>query len=176
MKISYQVSIDDIIAFNRYHMSHSRAARRIVATQVIAMWVLLIGTSLAIDPGPNLRRVELVAGTAVYAAIATAFLIWCLRRMRDRYARRLYNEGSNLTILGPYELELNDASIVVRTQVVESRIQWKGIEKLVKTEDYAFIYTASVSALIVPKQAMSDREFTQLVDYAEESIALARVV
>ena len=94
MHLKYTITIDDLLAFSRYHCMKSPALKRSRIIGIGIVFALPVAASLAIDPGPHLSRAFIV-GIAVLIAIPFAlFSPHVFRWNLDRNVRRMYGEGA----------------------------------------------------------------------------------
>jgi YcxB-like protein len=153
MILRYNVSIDDIVAFNTYHCDHSPTIRRqkIFVAGTIDALVILAGAFYA----KSNDEPAILAFAGLFAVIFTV-LYWVLfRRCLARSANRLISEGSTKGVVGPHELEITDSDLIERTEVNESKHSWRGLHRVVDTPEYLFIYVTALMAHVVPKQSVT---------------------
>ncbi len=168
MILRYEISMDDLVAFNRYHSANSPAIKRSKSTFMILVSGLVVGLSLLIDPPPGIAR-SVVASVAVLFALLFSFIFnRVFRSSLDRHVRRLLNEGANKGCFGWHELEIDNDGLVERTEVNETRHSWQGIEKIAETESHAFLYTSSFMAHVIPKQSISTGDAVQFIADAKQ--------
>lgn len=153
MILRYNVSIDDIVAFNAYHCDQSPTIRRqrFIVAGTIDLLVILPGIFYA----KANNEPAILAFACLFAVIFTV-LYWALfHRCLARTANRLISEGSTQGIVGPHELEITNSDLIERTEVNESKHSWKGLHRIVDTSDYLFIYVTALMAHVVPKQSVT---------------------
>jgi hypothetical protein len=167
MIVRYRTTLEDLVAFNRYHCAHSPAVKKTKFTCMILVSALLIAGSLFIAPTEEVARPVIVAVAIVFAGLFSVVFNYMFTASMDRQARRLYNEGTNKGTLGQHELEIDDNGLVERTEVNETRQSWHGVERIAETDERAFIYVSSMMA--VPPQNLVDRT---IVDVSALSVKL----
>ena len=155
MLIKYDVTIEDLVAFNRYHCAHSPTVKKSKRTFVIYLPALLVFIAAFVSPTEEVSRSVLVAITVVIAGALSIFFNYSLTSALDRQARRLYKEGESKGLLGQHEVEIDNNGFVERTEVNETRQLWQGVEKIVETNEYAFIYISSMLAHVIPKLSIT---------------------
>jgi hypothetical protein len=178
MKISYETTLDDLIAFNRFHYANSPVWRRQVWIRsaapvgilvvLLVLLVVLQRRMLAVDRDP----MPMIMGGITFIAIAVASVLytrWRLSTALVRNTRRLLREGSNRTVFGWRELELVDGRLIVNAELFRSSFDLRAIEKIVSTDDYAFVYISSVSALIIPMNLDAEAEHRDFVAELREA-------
>jgi hypothetical protein len=58
-------------------------------------------------------------------------------------------------------LSIKPDGIHCATELGEARIDWRGIQEIVETKNYIFIYTGSSDAIILPKKFFSEESTLQ---------------
>jgi YcxB-like protein len=156
MKLHYEVTLDDLVAFNRYHWGRSPTIRRIIRSQQWSIAIFLFslfalgGAAISFfenDPIPAL------VFTGIGSVLAAMWFVWFpghYRNTMDKNVRRLYAEGSKVTAVGWHELELGDEMLIERNECGELRTRYAKIERIETSTNYLFIYLSSVLAHIVP--------------------------
>jgi hypothetical protein len=165
MKIVYENTIDDIVAFTCYHYAHSRTVRQM---QAAAVWgssfvIVLIGVAVAVAADDPFFAVGVALSFVVLGGLNALFQAWYYPRYLARYARKFYREGKNKAI-GPHELELTDSGLVERNESGATMVRFKGIEKVVSSGKHVFIYVDAMSAHVIPCDAVSEGNWEQFVE------------
>jgi YcxB-like protein len=156
MKLRYENTMDDLVAFNRYHCSRSPTLRRLIRSQQVFVAMLFVAVPLGFLIGTFVLWEDPVAAIVILGTasiLAAAWFSWYpsyYRRCLDRNAKRLYAEGTNHGVVGLHDLELGNDMLIERNDSGESRIRYAKIEKLETSSDHLFIYVTSMSAHIVP--------------------------
>lgn len=165
MRVNYNVGIDDMVAFNRYHIRNSRSMQ--FWYRVGYLWGVFIGVAIALafsswDVWP---RVALVAGFAVIYGIIYRLNYY---RWIDSGARKMIAEGKNKGILGDHTMTLSKDGLIETCDVGESRSTWGGVERIEEDDEYVYLYIGAYQAHVIPRRA-----FTSGAD-ATEFIKVAR--
>ena len=168
MIVRYLNTLEDLVAFNRYHCAHSPAVRKTKLTWMIWVSALLIAGSLFIPPTAEFSRPNIVATAIVSAGLFSVVFIYRFPAVMDRQVLRLYQEGENKGTLGEHELELDDNGLVERTEVNESRLSWQGVERIAETDEHAFIYISSMMAHVIPKQSVTSGDVEAFMAKAKQ--------
>lgn len=142
MKIQNQVTMDDLIAFNRYFFRNSASIQRQrrvrVRILIIGSAVLLVGGILA----GTLMHSYGVEGLAVFMGLLCLFSVRRNpERAVDETVRNIYGEGRNAALFRPYVLELSEEGIINNCDICEAKYAWAAIEKVVSQESHLFIFT-----------------------------------
>jgi hypothetical protein len=160
--IRYANTLEDLVAFHRYHWRYSNACRRQRAKATVAL------LSVALLGGWYAWYLTESAGLALaiwaYFAAYTAILRpWLVARGAERQVRRMYGEGSNVGILGGHELELTGGSLVERSDAGGSVTDLSAVEQVASTPEHTFIYTSAVSAHVIPRRAVCEGDYESFV-------------
>jgi hypothetical protein len=174
VKIRFESKQDDLIAFSMYHHTNSPASRRqrwFMYAIIPALFCIFGGMSLL----ESVRRgivdeVAFVIACCMYvifatvASIAAYFLArWYWKLQFTRALRKLFAEGSNRNLFGWRELELANNRLLLKTELMDSSLDLRAIERIVTTDDYTFVYIASVSAYIIPMNLYPEDEYRKFV-------------
>ncbi len=176
MTIRYGVTMDDVIAFNLYHFDSSPAMRRsrtvsICAGLVVFLLSALVCGFLASDE-PALA-IFITLAHVVLAVVWAVVMPIFVRRAQIRIVRNLYREGANKGVLGPHEMELTATHWVVNTPYCEMKSRFEIVEKVAIVDSHTFVYTSAVTAKIIPRAALGEREYEDFVEALEERVAKA---
>ncbi len=170
MIIKFQRTLEDLIAFNLFHYEHSPYFRRNMLIVRILLSLLVIFLPFAV--------VFLVFGKTRYftnPAAPIAAVIACLiggifffirypayrRADMVNQIRKSFREGDNEGFLGEQKFDFSPQGILYTGQISESKIKWSAINKVVQNEKYIFLYTSSINAITIPRNAFSDAKMEQ---------------
>jgi hypothetical protein len=162
MKIRYENSLADLVAFNRYHCEHSPTVRR---TRGRVTWVLPFCILIFVVPLSLMERAPgLLAAGATFATLYALIAPEFFRRSIDRQARKLYSEGVNKSTLGEHELELTEGDLIERTLYGEQRTRLQAIERVVTDNGYSFVYLSAVMAHVIPHDAVLEGDYEVFIE------------
>jgi hypothetical protein len=161
LAVSYDVGLDDEIAFAVFHHSDSpllKRRRRLLRVGMAALLAIIAATVAGLARAPVLGLVGL----------GFAFAFWLIfpkryeRGLRDSVAKT-YGEGRNLDVLGPTRLELDEEFLTETTPTRAVRTRWEAVERCVDTADHIFVYVTGNTAVIIPKRAIAPAVAEKLV-------------
>jgi hypothetical protein len=172
MKIRYTNTIEDFVAFNWYHVRHSPTSRRSIAlgTWGVPAAALFAGATSAVVEESPLALLP----TAVFALLWAVTFPLVFPLGLKRQVRRMYRLGQNRGALGPRELELAGDRLVERTPYGEQSVLLPAVEKVVPTDNYTFIYISAVAAHVIPRDAVTEGDYSAFVDLVDRQSARAR--
>jgi hypothetical protein len=175
--INFELTIDDVLAWNSYFHRHSPTMRRfrgIVLIVFVTVCVLFAALVLPQLRTQVLFSVSLAVAMTLFAVMYLGFpgrVQWSTRRL----IRGMYGEGRNLNIFGPRQITLTPEFLLYSGPLNQSVWRWQGIERVVRDGDVLFIQASTVSAIIVPRRAFVDEaEFSRFAVAATEYQARAQ--
>ena len=159
--ITFTNTIDDIVAFNMYHLAHSPTARRIKfwSTWGIVLVVLGIAAVLSLL-GESFAPL-------IFAAIWMLFVLpialsykWTVRRR----VVKLIREGKNKGVLGAHTLRIDEDGLHETSEVSEGKTLWSGIERIGEDEEYLFVYVQAMMAHVIPRNRIDAGDLQAFTD------------
>lgn len=161
MTIEYDITKDDIHAFNLYHSTQSPSARRsylrawlIPALVWLFLCVMIWSSAIAVGNDiPPLKAfldlLPLFCGVPLYLI---AFP-WYYRRKLRKTIAAMVDEGENRGLFGLRKVSITPEIIAQSGEYGQSSTSWKAVERIVQNNDYAFIYLNALAAIIIPRHA-----------------------
>jgi hypothetical protein len=182
MTAEYEITKDDLSAFNYYHHFHSPTARR----QYLRSWLLpafvwllvCMGIWYLADKGRGtpLRTfrdlLPLFGGVPLYLI----YFPWWYRRKVKKIIAGMVSEGQNRSLLGHHQVSLSPENITESGEFGQNSTAWRAVERVAQNGDYAFVYVNALAAIIIPRRAFGEAtEFEEFVktanSYHEKSAA-----
>ncbi len=173
MNAEYDITEEDLNAFSLYHHNHSPSVRR----QYLRAWFvpacIWLFVCLVIwhfsnrqqgTPLSNfLALLPLFCGVPAYLL----YFPWAYRRKLRKIVADMLREGKNRGALGRHQVAITPEGVTESGAFGQSSSTWQAVERVEKTEKYAFIYTSAVGGVIVPRRAFSNSaDFDQFVQSA----------
>jgi len=177
MKVSYELTRDDLAVFIEFHQRTSPAARKQkIGCLVIAFAVMMVfpvGILLTTDK-PRLEIAmniwPLLLGPILFAVIANPYIRFRTRQMSNR----LLSEGQNNGFYGKCELHVGADGLTETRPSGSTTRNWSSVERIVTTPHHLFVYTSGIEAYVVPRRAFdSDAEFNELASVIAEQSGVA---
>ena len=154
MTIVYDVSEQDYVNFNLYHMKHSRQAKRVMLLEKYGYALVL---AAACYVGGEFYIGALCAG----AILALAWILVYPKYRKNRVSRmvkRHINEGKTNDFIGHQELTLNEDCIDEVSPGTTSQTKYSVVERIGCDYDCIFLYIGAIKAFIIPLSAFSNDE------------------
>ena len=167
MKIRFETTIEDIVAWNRFHFAQSPAMRRQRWTLTLLVpafaGVIAWFDYLAWLDSPAHEGVAFWMYAIVFAFFWFVAIQFLLPWRTAQNVRKLLAEGSNHSVLGRREMELVNNRLIVKMEWIESSYDLRAIEKIVSNGDYAFVYISSIQAFPIPMRLYPEEEYRAFV-------------
>ncbi len=175
MTAEFEITRDDLVAFNQFHNRHSPMARR----QFLIAWLLPVVAWFLVfsviwyfadkHRGTPLRTLLDLLPLLSFVPIYLLYFPWAYRRKLRKLVGGMVSEGRNRGLLGWHRVGISPTEITEANGHGQTSIRWSGIERVAAENGLAFIYTSAISAIIVPERAFPDPvEFEQFLRQARE--------
>ncbi|WP_342506970.1 YcxB family protein [Sporosarcina sp. FSL K6-2383] len=154
MNIHYELTEEDYINFNLYHIKHSKIGKRSLLLQRIASpFIFIIGAYFYSVIG-NLPFLPLFITFFIISALWVIYYPKYFYGLIARNAKKMIKEGKNDDLLGNHQLQMSDDGLVDTTANKETKMTWSAITSVKEDDGYFFFYNSSVSAYILPKREL----------------------
>ena len=141
MRVSFEILLEDIHAFNRHYATtaslprRNQRAVRLVLTMVLGALLVALGVAIAAPiPFWILGGLILMAWWKLYPRRIEA--------ISRQSTERLYAEGKNFGMLGPHVVSFDDQWLTEATADRETRVRWRAVERSVVQNPSARRYSA----------------------------------
>jgi len=150
MKLSFTFELSDWMAFQKYYLFNSRQYKN-TRLLVASMMPMVSSAFLMYD---YFSKGRLDAGLcALFIVLSAAWIVFYPKRYENSCIKKIVkilNDDRQSSILGMHELDLSEDGIIHKEPESLQQISWKGITRAVKTDDYYFLFTTSISAIVIP--------------------------
>lgn len=170
MTVEYEITKDDLSAFNLFHNRHSPTARRhhLRAWFVPPLIWLLVCTAIwhlaDRDRGTPLRTfldlLPLFSGVPFYLL----YFPWAYRRKLRKIVDGMIGEGKNRALFGHRIVTISEDAVTSAGEHSQTATDWRAVEKVVASDEHAYIYTSAMTAIIIPRRAFASvSEFEEFI-------------
>ena len=162
MRIRYEITLEDLLAFSLHLHQQSPTLRRNRRRAAIALAVMIIGLCLVAS---EITKDSIflwvgVGGATVIAAIYPRIY----RRNVKWLSSRIYAEGQNKALLCQHVSELRDNGLFDGTEFLERTVFWKGIERIESLPGHTFVYLSTMSAQVIPENSIVEGNYQEFVE------------
>jgi len=166
MKIVYDVSLDDMVEFQYFHILNSPAGKKMLTEGQWWESILFLGFTLGVSWA--LLSTFWFWNAAVPVIVVAAYMLH--RRFPQRAEQRIrehalamVTEGDNSGILGRHEMVLTEDGIEEKTEVGGQSNDWGSIDRIVTDGDTTYIYVGPLWAHILPKKGVVEGNYNLFV-------------
>lgn len=171
MKIEYNLTENDYINFNIFHMKNSKTLKRTIMINRFLVPLIFLAMPFILNYMSDIPFLYwAISFILVYILWVSLYEKYVYRINRKRI-KRILEEKSNEGLIGERVLEIDGENIKITNDSGESKFYIKSIKNIIEDKEYIFAYINSVSAIIIPLQAFKDNEdkerFKKLLNYGE---------
>lgn len=157
MEVKYNLTKQDYIDFNIYHVKNSNTIKKSLLIQRYAIPLIFIisiflFTILTDIPFLYLFTIFFIVSVLWIAFYPKYFVSDAMKRIS-----KMLDESSNKDLLGKHNTIINEEGLTEKSENGENKINWNGVLRIVSTENHFFIYISSISAFIVPKRSFNSQ-------------------
>ena len=173
MEINFEVTKEDYIKFNLYHVENSPSQKRnfillrYLVPVLFSIPIYFIGTNLFKQP------------SVYWAIVAVLFsVIWIItypkqyRALVKKETEKLISEGDNSEIFGQKNMIIDDEAVIIHHKSSSERILKNAIKDVKVYDDIIIIYLSSITAIIIPTRYL-DKD---LVDDFIKKLAIFKLI
>ncbi len=160
MRIQYEVTKQDYIAFNINFVDTSKVMRRSIFIRRFFYPVFFLAAASLLESVFNVPIAFLLVVVAVMSAVWVLYYVKWFKRSVVKKVEKMLDSGKITGLIGSHELELGEGHLTDTTR--ESYTRYESVEKIIATETHIFVYVSQVMAYIIPKHTFKTQEEIEL--------------
>ena len=158
MDIEYEVTRDDLFAFQWRAVKRSAPVKRSKRKAYAILFIALLLVSILPSIGPD--GFDIMRANFAFLAISfsiVAVLTWFFDRgLTIRAINELIDkEKPGKGLLGKHKIIMNEKEVIESTDVGQSRTSWIGVDRVEQSDEHIFIYTTPHAAHLIPKRSFA---------------------
>lgn len=161
MKLNYEITPADFVAFNIYFAEHDPVLSKQTAKLRVTASMMVVGFGLLLMFITGGLRPVSVAVYVVLAALTYLLFPRYYRYLLKRNVDRTLRAAANRAVCGPKTLTLDDENVSLTGENESSVYPYSGFHKLCEDEGHYYLFLDDVSALILPFTAFADEAAKQ---------------
>jgi len=150
MKISYKNNMQDIIDINIYNANNSSITKRQLRISLFLMPFAFICYLIYFYIIYREVSPTLLVGAIIISILWVVFYPKNFRWRVSRVVTKRVNEGNNKNVFSNTFLTIDDEGITKESDLINSKVLWLSIEKVVVTVNHIFIFVNFANAFIIP--------------------------
>jgi len=158
MEFQYNVTEEDYISFNLFHIKHSKTAKRSLNIQRWLSPVIFIAISYILSLMDDTPFLLSLPPFLIVSVLWVIFYPKYFYRRIKTGTRKFIREGKNVGMLGEHTLFLSEEGVSEVSANGENKVTWQGMESFHENDNYFYLYNSAVSAFIVPKRDLKNAE------------------
>ncbi|MDQ7096501.1 YcxB family protein [Desulfosporosinus sp. PR] len=166
MNLEFNISNQDYLEFNLFHLDNSVQLRKSLLISRFFLATMVIGVAFLAMRG-QARPVGYIYFTVLLVLVMTFFKRGFKAVVRKKM-EKMIEDGKTIGFVGNCELTLTEEGITANTENNSLKTTWGGVERIAENRDYMFIYVGAAAAYIIPVRAFSDsrqkEEFKSIID------------
>ena len=156
MEIYYELTEEDYINFNLYHIKNSETAKRALALQRFISPLFFIIISYIYSLISDIPFLPLFITFLIMSFLWVIFYPKYFYGHIARNTKKMIKEGKNDGLIGNHQLKLTEEGLMDTSSNKETKVTWLGITSFQEDDGYFFLYNSSVSSYILPKREIDD--------------------
>ena len=169
MKLTFDIGIDDMMAYQAHHYDTSPGIKRLLKRRRLMLVVVVVCIALLLAMGLNELR---WIGLSVYAVLVAVILFFDRNgdSYRNQWLKQVRAQIDVPENAGNYRqrtMVFEDDKVTVDTDVASSTLRWEAFTAAEQTTDYFFMSLSAQQAYVIPKRVMTGaqvEELTQLLN------------
>ena len=180
MTAEYEITRDDLSAFNLYHHRHSPTARRHYRRSWLLPafigFLICSGIGYLANDGRGPWRTFLdLLPLFSFVPMYLLYFPWAYRRTLRKNVAGMVSEGQNRGLFSPHRVTISPEGVTSSSELEQTSTAWRAVERVVASPTHAYIYTNALAAVIVPQRAFaSPAEFEEFIRTARDYYENAR--
>jgi hypothetical protein len=162
MEVEYELTLDDLRAFRRYHL-RTTGRGRTISVGGLLLWLcvpVLLAAMLFLQPDWVLIIIAFFLGVAV-GAFALLLLVVYLRLVHLRDEKAFFERNPRL--FERRRLSVGPEGIRFVCRSGGGFTHWAAVPRLAVTDDHLFLYLCLDDAIAVPRAAIGDAAFIEFL-------------
>lgn len=158
MKIDYDLTEEDYLNFNMYHVKNSKTAMKSLKLQRFLGPIFFIVFAYIFSVIAETEILGLFIVFLIIGVLWFAFYPKYFYSHVKRQTKKMIQEGENEGLLGEHHLLMTDEGITETTSTSETKVGWESLKEFKEDDDNFYLYNSSLSAIILPKRDVANEE------------------
>lgn len=158
MKLEYDLSEQDYMAFNMHYIKYSKRIRSSLFVQ--RYLISLIFLVIPFVTG-GAKYISLGGSLALAVVIYVLWVVFYPKYFNGALKKRvtkILNQGNNKSLLGRRTMSLGEDGISEMGNYGDGKIPWDSIKKVEETNEHIFVYINDVNAYVIPIRAFKNED------------------
>ena len=156
MEIKYNLTEEDYLNFNLFHIKNSESARKSLNMQRYSIPFIYLIVAYVFS---NLADIPFLYAFIPFLIVGVSWVLFFPKYFQNRIrsqTKKMIREGKNEGLLGEHTMLMTEDGIVDTNPTGETKVKWSGIIKMKEDQANLYLYNSSVSAYILPKRELNN--------------------
>lgn len=171
MKIKYEITKDDYLKFNMYHLETSKGVKKELLIHRVIIPILLVAAAFAFTV---LTGIGIVFSLPIFLIAAIAWAVYYPKFYKKNAMKNLdkmFSRGLQSASASKYVLNVKDEGIFASSQAGQTLHKWSDIVRFYETDEHIFLYVTDKIAHVIPKRCFKNHEEeTEFMDIIKEHL------
>jgi hypothetical protein len=166
VEVEFELTEEDLVAFNRYQRTMKRRMAREEARRKKASgWLVAIVLGVGIGTMTIWRdlvwdALQFVVMLFLAFGLLVVLALWLARP--EKIVRRFLDQGRNIRVLKRRKVTISPTGLRSVSTDFDAHYAWSGIDWIEATDDHAFFFLNTETAIVVPQEAFPrDEDFRE---------------
>lgn len=158
MELNYELTKEDYVDFNMYHVKNSKETKKAVFIQryVISLMFLIIPIVIWILKKETFN--------IIYVICPLFWIMWILfynkafDRSITKKINRMLDKSINSGLIGMHNITIDNGELIEKTSNGYIKNNIRDINEIQETKDHIFIYISNNNAYVIPKRTFKSKE------------------
>lgn len=169
MKIHCHVTLDDLMAFQKYYLDSIHFFGKLKLYNIIYFFLMVMFFMFFNFNGFSVNYVKIVMYSIIFVVFTTIFLLKYEKKILSQIRSAFLNEDSSL-YTGEIDLYMDENGLIAHKWDIQQSYSWQNLLKFRQSKEHIFIFISEMSAYIIPKKECSQRSIEKLEHILEEKI------
>lgn len=168
MTFSFNLKVNDWVAFQQYHRGRKTPFYNLVYPLIIAMCIAL--AVICIGYYIHFRTVSTVIWVSGACFLTLLYILYIRKKSLDNVRKAgLEIEKKNPEAFGLMSLNMDSSGMTILSRKASKTILWKEMDRFEENKYYFFLYSKKGVVYIIPKREMEDQSAfrSELTNYIE---------
>jgi len=163
MTLHYNVSPEEIVAFNSWYTDFSSEGKKRMRTFRVALYLLPLILNIGFGSlRPHLLPTLMVV-TVIETLLVALYLPRRLKHIQRGYLLKLFGKREYAHLFGKASMEIQEEGLLSVTDQTTSLIKWSAIQEIVTTDTHAFFRMGPIQAAVIARDKVEEGNFDAFI-------------
>ena len=158
MELNYELTKEDYVDFNMYHVKNSKGIKKTIFMQryVISLMFLIIPIAIWILKKETFNILYIIC--PLFWVVWILFYDKAFDKSIVKKINRMLDKSINSGLIGMHNINIENGEIIEKTSSGYIKNNIRDINEIQETKDHIFIYVSNNNAYVIPKRTFKSEE------------------